>query len=185
MTEFSELVHYQDDEFKEKGALSSILEFQEYDTAAKTKFFTKVNNMFFMWLFFTTKPMTGLNLDIPHGDNVSPFMKRIFVKIAGHKDLQGMSPEQWYLHETDASFCRGVGNACLADHRFDFIRVTSARSKDLTTKNIIIPHVGGVSTEPYAHLQCHGRSSFFLNADGTHDAATSEADKLHNRNYEM
>jgi hypothetical protein len=85
----------------------------------------------------------------------------------------------------NASFCRGVGNACLADHRFDFIRVTSARSKDLTTKNIIIPHVGGVSTEPYSHLQCHGRSSFFLNADGTHDAATSEADKLHNRNYEM
>jgi len=184
-TEFSELVHYQEGEVAKEGEHPSLVEIQKYDTAEKKRVLSSVNNLFFMWLFFTTKPMVGLNLCIPHGDNVSPFMKRIFMKVAGDPALKGMSPEQWYLHENDASFCRGVGNAALSDLRYDFIRVTSARSADLSTKNIIIPWVGGPSTEPYPHVKCAGRSSFFLNADGTHDAGTTEADKAYNQDLKL
>jgi hypothetical protein len=176
-TEFSELVHYQEEE-NEKAESPTVVRLQKYAKAGSPVELEVVDNLFFMWLFFTTKPLTGINLDIPHPNNSSPFMKRVFMKIAGHTSLKGSTPEQWYLHDKDASFCRGVGNACLSDHRFDFIRVTSARSADLSARNIVIPHVGGLKTEPYPSLNCMGRSSFFLKKDGTFDAQTTEADKI-------
>lgn len=175
-TEFSELVHYQQEE-NAKDESPTVVRLQKYAKEGKPVELAVVDNLFFMWLFFTTKPLTGINLDISHPGNSSPFMKKIFMKIAGHASLKGQTPEQAYLHESDASFCRGIGNACLADHRFDFIRVTSARSKNLSARNIVIPHVGGPKTEPYAFLKCMGRSSFFINKDGTIDAQTTEADK--------
>jgi hypothetical protein len=176
-TEFAELVHYQENEANPDTA---VLAYQQYAAGGNPELiFSPVNAIFFMWLFFHEKPLTGINLDVPHAGNSSPFMQRVFMKLAGHSSLGGKTPTQWYLHESDASLCRGIGNACLADHRFDFIRVTSARSADLSAKNIVIPHAGGPATEPYAHLTCHGRSSFFLNRDGTMDAQTSEDDKLY------
>jgi hypothetical protein len=175
-TEFSELFHYQQEE-NEKAESPTVVRLQKYAQEGKPVELAVVDNLFFMWLFFTTKSLTGINLDISHPGNSSPFMKRVFMKIAGHPSLKGSTPEQWYLHDKDASFCRGVGNACLADHRFDFIRVTSARSKDLSARNIVIPHVGGPKTEPYGFLSCKGRSSFFINKDGTFGAQTTEADK--------
>jgi hypothetical protein len=177
-TEFSELVHYQQDE-NARDESPTAVRLQKYAKEGKPVELTVVDNLFFMWLFFTTKALTGINLDISHPGNTSPFMKKIFMKIAGHPSLKGQTPEQWYLHDKDASFCRGIGNACLADHRFDFIRVTSARSKNLSARNIVIPHVGGVATEPYAFLNCVGRSSFIINKDGTFDAQTTEADKAY------
>jgi hypothetical protein len=82
-----------------------------------------------------------------------------------------------YRHDSDASFCRALGNACLQYITCDGIMTTSAR--DNRAINVILRTQKGVQNE---FLQFAGRSSFFvdparLKVIGFHqDVATLQAE---------
>ena len=175
-TEFSELYHYLP---SEEGVPMSVVMFDQFTKANGKPTAEFAAKLHYMFLYFTKKQRAGINLDLPGpAAATAPFMTRLFMKIAGNAALGGMTPSHWYNHPEDASFCRGVGNACLSDHRFDFIRVTSARN--VATKNLVLICAGGPDTPPVDYLDCQGRSTFFMNAAGTIQGEVTRADMAFN-----
>ena len=168
-TQFSELCYYQS---TETGSAMTGIEYFEF---ADRKVARDVSALFYMFLFHTTKPLTGINLLVPQADDEeASFVAQVFKQIP--KPLRAAKTARAaYLDDKDASFCRAIGNACLQDKRYDFLLVTSTRN--VANKNVVIKSAeGGAATKPLVCLQGAGRTSFFLNSDGSTQAETTTSD---------
>jgi hypothetical protein len=188
-TVFAELFHYLKHE--KDSANNHVVVYEDFAGAVVPKGAAKpvpqivrphiAERMHYMFAYTLTKPISVLDLQIP----ISPADQGSFVNSVYLlcKDKypevfhDGMNSIGLYKHDTDASFCRGIGNACMEFVPCNGILVTSAR--DTASQSIILK--GDVRKE-FDFLAFSGRSSFFVDpATGKgHSCAETVEDQIYN-----
>jgi len=140
----------------------------------------KALKLHYMFAFTLDKPVTLIDLQLPvTPDDPNSFIAEVFrVGTIKNPNLFNMSLNcmDLYMHGSDASFCRAIGNACLAMVEIDGLLVTSAR--DTRSTSVILK---GPVGKQFDYLKFAGRSSFFINPDGNFDEpAETLADQMYN-----
>jgi hypothetical protein len=162
-TIFSELAHYQP---IEQGSPVELIEHFQYHREGRLEQLAQdAERLHFMFLFWLAKPLRMYKLELPVTQDDGSFVSEVFKATrdrAGNLFPAGKTCLDMYKDGEDASFCRAIGNACLADPGCDGLQVSSVR--DVRSKGAVIK---GISGQEIDFLQFVGRSSFFMGQNGT------------------
>lgn len=176
-TVFSELYHYQDQEANSGMTGIEFLVFHVLKPQLRVAADAKA--LHYMFNFSICAPVNGIDLRLYAEGDANSFVSAVYKKMMENTPkLRGQSLEALYMANQDASFCRGIGNACLGVGNFASITVTSARNRE--NSNVIIRGDGGASSAPLAMLKAAGRSSFYLDESGARQAVETLADQAYN-----
>jgi hypothetical protein len=179
-TIFSELAHYQPQETE--SPIQMVEYFQYHRKGLVHQMAHESDKLFFMFFFLLTRPIRVYKLELPLTPDDGSFASEVF-KAAKARATNIYPPGKTcinlYMDGDDASFCRALGNACLADPSCDGIQVTSTR--ETSSKSAVLKGVAGQAVDL---LQFFGRSSFFMSADGrTTESAVTLADMQYNARH--
>ena len=176
-TIFSELYHYQAQETDSGMTGIEYLVFHVLKPQIRVAADAKA--LHYMFNFSICAPVTGIDLRLYAESSADSFVSKVY-KLMNEKfpKFRGQSLESLYMANQDASFCRGIGNACLSSGQFHSITVTSARNRE--NANVIIRGDGGKDSPPLPMLKAAGRSSFYLDEQGARAAVETLADQAYN-----
>lgn len=176
-TIFSELYHYQ---AQESDSAMNGIEYLVFNVLKpQIRVTADAKALHYMFNFSICAPVTGIDLQLYPESSADSFVSKVY-KIMTDKvpKFRGQSLESLYMANQDASFCRGIGNACLSNSQIDSITVTSARNRE--NANVIIRGTGGPDSSPLPMLKAAGRSSFYLDEQGARAAVETLSDQAYN-----
>lgn len=132
-----------------------------------------------MFNFSICAPVKGIDLRPYPDSSAESFVSGVYKKVIEKAPkFRRQTLESTYMANQDASFCRGIGNACFASGKLDAITVTSARNRK--NSNVSIRGEGGPDSRPLGMLKAAGRSSFYIDEAGARQTVETLADQAYN-----